>query len=560
MPGYFDTLKKAPTIVAVPQGNVVQLRDSIHPYAEAIRSAWLQRLDQLQRPWVQGASWDANCFVTARKLIELTNSPWSGYGLSDARADYMAHAPFDSVWDKRDKCWDQARERAAGVALPEPEPNAPLPDVTVLDAMVTEAGAEGATTDDLNASWAPVDLTDVLAGTYVPELPSLMPRDDDACLLYPGRIHSFHGESESGKSLVAQAEAARLLALGSPVLFIDFESDHAAVVARLLELGATTKQVAGLFTYVRPEVDPRRFAHEQEAVAALLGIPYALAVIDGVTEALGIFGHSTKDNDDITAFMRLLPRTVARKTGAAVILVDHVTKDSESRGRFAIGGQAKMASLDGAAYVVEVVEALGRGRRGMVTLRVAKDRPGGVRAHAGEFHKKDRTQEAARIVVDSTAGDGIRVTVMAPLDSEGADEFKPTHIMEKISEFIERSEDPLSTKTIEDGVDGRAETVRKALAFLVRDHFVRIESGPRNAKLHSSIQPYREVTDPTSTKYVTTFKSSPRPTSSDLVPDEVTVTSSQPLRSRAGRDEVNTPRTTSPRPDEVDDVIGWPTP
>ena len=46
-------------------------------------------------------------------------------------------------------------------------------------------------------------------GTYTPERPGLMPRTDGPCLLYPGRVHSLHGESESGKSLVAQAEAAR---------------------------------------------------------------------------------------------------------------------------------------------------------------------------------------------------------------------------------------------------------------------------------------------------------------------------------------------------------------
>ena len=243
--------------------------------------------------------------------------------------------------------------------------------------------------------------------------------------------------------------------------------------------------------------------------------------------------------------MRILPRTIARLTGAAVVLIDHVTKDAEGRGRFAIGGQAKMASLDGAAYVVEVAEALGRGRRGMVTLRVAKDRPGGVRAHAGVFRPTDRTQEAARIVIDSTTGDGISVEVRDPLDQATDGGFRPTHLMQKVSEFVEQAVDPVSTKIIEDGVDGRAETVRKAIALLVQGHYIKVETGARNARLHSSIQPYRETSDPASPSYVTTLPGRPRPTSSHLVPDEVGLTSSQPLRSRAGRDEVNGSETTS---------------
>lgn len=131
--GYFDSVKDRPVSTVPASSNVVQLRDEIHPYAQAIRAAWLTRLDNLARPWVQGAAWDSNCFVTARKLIEVANSPWAGYSIADAHADYLAHAPRDNVWDKREKCWVQAFDRAIAQALPEPPPNATIPDVTILD-------------------------------------------------------------------------------------------------------------------------------------------------------------------------------------------------------------------------------------------------------------------------------------------------------------------------------------------------------------------------------------------------------------------------------------------
>ena len=66
---------------------------------------------------------------------------------------------------------------------------------------------------------------------------------------------------------------------------------------------------------MRPETNPLAVASEGAALEALLGENYALAVIDGVTDALGLFGLSTKDNDDITKWNRTLPKRIAERTG-----------------------------------------------------------------------------------------------------------------------------------------------------------------------------------------------------------------------------------------------------
>ena len=193
--------------------------------------------------------------------------------------------------------------------------------------------------DDTPASWAPVDLGPILDGTHRTVEPTLLPRTDGICLVYPGLTHSFHGESESGKSLVCQIESVRLLNAGHRVLFVDFESDAASVAGRLLEFGASRESVRDRFVYLRPEVRPDSSVRELSAWLDVLAEPFALAVVDGVTDSLGIFGYSTKDNDDVTRWARALPRRIADRTGAAVVLVDHVTKDADSRGRFAIGGK-----------------------------------------------------------------------------------------------------------------------------------------------------------------------------------------------------------------------------
>nr|WP_246314390.1 AAA family ATPase [Kineococcus aurantiacus] len=324
--------------------------------------------------------------------------------------------------------------------------------------------------------------------------------------MYPGRVHSFHGEPESGKSLVAQAEAARVLTDGGRVLFVDFESDRGTVALRLLALGASVEAILERFHYVRPE-GPPSLPHEQQAWTELLAQRFDLAVLDGVTEALSLAGIASKDNDAVTLWVRRVPRAIAHRTGAAVVVIDHVVKDSDSRGRYAIGGQAKLAALDGAAYVVDVVQPLGRGLRGVLSLRVAKDRPGAVRGFAGK-PRRDRTAEAARVTVDSTGPDDrIVVTVDPPVAAAPADDdlggsrpWRPTALMEKVSRLLEDSRDPVVGSTVTAAVRGKRTAVSAALDLLVAEQYVaRVMHG--RAQRHHCLRPYRQTDDPLSDLY-----------------------------------------------------------
>ncbi|OYN89282.1 AAA family ATPase [Parenemella sanctibonifatiensis] len=349
---------------------------------------------------------------------------------------------------------------------------------------------------DTTATWRPVDLSGYLDGTYKPVEPVLMPRSDGIGLLYPGLTHSFHGEPESGKSLVAQAEAARILTAGGRVLFVDFESDPGAVVERVLSLGADRAAIAERFTYVQPDGALWQ-AVELASWLSVLDGAYDLAVIDGVTASLALVidGAGSNDNDALAQWAQQLPEKIAKRTGAAVVSVDHVTKNAETRGGYAMGGQQKMARITGSAYVVEVVEPLGRGLRGVVALRVAKDRPGYIRARSGDWRSRDRTQEAARVVVDST-GDEMVVTVTAPEAGQASsDSFRPTVLMEKISRHLETDGGRQSWSQIRREVGGSTDAKRVALDVLVTEGYVAKTEGARNSWQHSSVKPYRESED-----------------------------------------------------------------
>jgi len=240
------------------------------------------------------------------------------------------------------------------------------------------------------SSWMPVDLTDALNNTDVPA-PSILTRTDGCALLYPGRTHSFSGEPESCKSWAAVLACVQVLERGGRCLWVDYEDDDRGIVGRLRALGASDDAIVNGFVYLRPEEplqtrDGRATAGEVDFAALITSTPFDLAIVDGVTEAMTTEGLDLMSNADVAVWMRRVPKRIANTTGAAVVVVDHLVKNREAQGRFAIGGQHKLAGLTGAAYKFEVRRPLARAIHdpveGAVTVTVMKDRPGFVRGRA----------------------------------------------------------------------------------------------------------------------------------------------------------------------------------
>ncbi len=337
------------------------------------------------------------------------------------------------------------------------------------------------------SSWAPVDLAtivDALArGEAIGPTPSLLPRGDGAHLLYRGELHSIAAEPESGKTWILLGESARLIEAGERVLYLDFEDTPANVVSRLLALNASPAAVVERFVLVRPD--------EALAVGAMDRLlargPFALAVIDGVTEALDLLGLTT-DNVDIPKFRARLGRPLAR-SGAATVEIDHVTKDAATRGRYAIGGQHKLAGV-AVAYSVKALQRPSRTRAGLLKLTVEKDRHGRIREHEDASH----TIALAHIEPDTEGGLTVRLDVP---DAGEAGSFRPTHLMERISEHVEQN--PGATvRSINDAVKGKTTARDHALALLVTEGYVerRVDG---QAHRHHHLRPYRESTDENTT-------------------------------------------------------------
>lgn len=398
---------------------------------------------------------------------------------------------------------------------------------TAGDAGVSAAG----TAADGHTSWWPRDLECILAGHEPEQPPTHLLRDDGRPLFYPGSINGLLGESESGKSWVAQMLVAQRLAAGMRVAYLDFEDMAKNVVARLRALGATDQQLVDGFIYISPDETLHPKADEDLRIT-LNALPDTI-IVDGFNAAMTLLGLKLESNVDVTVFFQRFLRPLAA-AGACVVYIDHVPKDKENRGKGGIGAQAKRAMTSGTALLVEVVKPFGRGMRGLLSLTIDKDRPGHVRGGSGGAR-------AGMVHIDSTAdGMSVAMNVEAPEGRETADGgrvvFRPTVLMQRVSQFLETMPDGASKNVIENGVTGKAIGIRMALDCLVGEGYaVREQSG--SLLVTKIVRAFREADDdPLGT--TSSPSSPPRPTSSR---DDAYETSSpsSPTPSRAGvtRDE-----------------------
>lgn len=326
--------------------------------------------------------------------------------------------------------------------------------------------------------WEPVDLGPVLAGTHATPTATLMTRRDGKALIYPAAVHSIAGEPGGGKTWAALVAVTQELAAGHPALYIDHEDRPTSIVNRLLSLGATPDQITRHLRYIRPEnaLDTAGWTHVAKAADGC-----RLAVIDGITEAMVLHGLETNSNDDAAAWLALLPNRLAG-LGLGVVQIDHVTKNSETRGRYALGAQHKLAGITGVAYKIVTIKAMAKGAKGHAKLIIDKDKHGDV-GPVGIT--------VADLHLDATDDTGI---IRAWLDTPGADHddegrFRPTVLMSRVSEFL-TSHPGASTNGIVAGVRGKRAALLEALACLIREGYVRTEEAPRGGLWHYSDTPF----------------------------------------------------------------------
>jgi hypothetical protein len=260
------------------------------------------------------------------------------------------------------------------------------------------------------SSWGAVDLEPYLTGQVVMPEPSVLVRVDGKGLMYPGRVNSLYGMSESAKSWIALLACLQEMDKGNRVIYCDLEDGPEGTLGRTLALGAAPDDISQQFRYVHPEgplseMQRYRFGPQptEDGVASsgvftslLESFDPTLIIVDGMTVLYGLHGHDTNEatgTDVITSWLK----KVCRSGRTTVIVIDHTGKTGGA-GSSPIGAHHKVAMIQGTSLRVDVVDRPMRGAVGTMRLIVHKDRPGAVR----EISTKSSEQVAGVVTLDST--------------------------------------------------------------------------------------------------------------------------------------------------------------
>jgi hypothetical protein len=321
-------------------------------------------------------------------------------------------------------------------------------------------------------------------------LPSILQRTDGQALIYPGLLHWLMGEPGKGKTWVAVHAVAEQLNLGRHVIYLDWEGNRTIIGDRLNSLGVTDTTADQHLHYWRP---PALRPPHDRARRARQPPRRHVVVCDGAAKAIARQGLNEDKAPDVLAWLELLA-TPLTETGAAVLMLDHVTKDRDGRGLWARGSGAKQGEVSGAAWSVKPVYPFSRTTGGRIDLIQAKDREGRVGV--------DGAVVAVINFMPADNGDKVDITVKPPADTAGA--FRPTHLMQLISQALEAcTADGLepSTNDVMKLVTGDKRHKGPALSVLIEEGFVTRKPGAGRALLHVSARPYREINDPRSDLY-----------------------------------------------------------
>lgn len=269
-------------------------------------------------------------------------------------------------------------------------------------------------------------------GIPEPPRPLVLTRDDGNAIFYAGMVNSLFGEPESGKTIIAQAAISELAKANSRTVFIDIDHNGPeSIVSRLISMGVAEDYLADpdRFRYFEPE-DKQQLVD----LVAFLGVwRPALAVVDSVGELLPLFGLNSNSPDDFTTVHATVLKPLAT-AGAAVVIIDHLAKNTDSKAAGPTGTAAKRRAISGVAIRVKVNEQFVPGNGGSAWITVNKDRHGGLRMHcprgerepsAGLFQLTSHGERLTWNLRASSSSDAAEILDVFRADLAALDELDP---------------------------------------------------------------------------------------------------------------------------------------
>jgi hypothetical protein len=317
-------------------------------------------------------------------------------------------------------------------------------------------------------SWLPLNLADL------PETPPEPPDLGGFGIAYQGKRHVFSGPQESAKTIAAYAIGIETLRAHPDrhIGIVDLEMGKRAARNRLRELGTTQTELARIL-YIEPEV-PATI----DRISLLVSLNPILVIIDAATGAYTLQGLDGDKATDVETFTNLYVNAFFR-AGIATILLDHVTKNSETRGKYA-RGSARKTELGEVHLGFDTILPIKRGSTGLYKITTQKDREG--------WHERGRLADLHLTSHPDTHQITWEWRQAEHLDDPNA--WLPTIYMERVSKYLEQDGEPCSRNHLEDNVEGGTDYIRAALTHLERLGFITHTRGPRKAHLYTHNTPF----------------------------------------------------------------------
>lgn len=317
-------------------------------------------------------------------------------------------------------------------------------------------------------SWTPINLNSL------PDQPPVQPTLGGIGIVYPGKRHVFSGAPESAKTLAGYAILIQVVRAQAEAILIDFEMGSYDARARLRELGATTDEIDRIH-YLEPDVGATT-----QRITTLIQLNPHLVLIDAAAGAYGLQGLDDNKRQDVEAWSQIYVQGFWR-AGIATILIDHVVKNTENRGRFQIGSERKLGGAD-VHLGFETITPISRGTDGLYKIVTHKDRGGYLQR--GTLANLELSSHPNTHTITWT----FKAAEHTPDDVP----FRPTTLMERISFWLRLQSEPVSRKTVEEAVKGKSnQAKRTAMDVLVREGFCVETEGARGARLIQAIRVYR---------------------------------------------------------------------
>lgn len=317
-------------------------------------------------------------------------------------------------------------------------------------------------------------------------------------LIYRGKRHSLSGPPEAAKTLAALALALEARREYQALIgFVDFESGPAETRRLLEDIGATAAEIAD-FLYFEAEGPP----DQDDLQRCFIAQGVELVVIDAAAGAYAVSGLDEMKRSDIERFAATWIDPLWR-AGIATILIDHVVKKADDRGKFAIGGERKLGGVD-VHLGLTAIKQLHRGGSGLVRIATLKDRPAWLaRPTAAELHLQS-DPDSHRITW------AFRQPSPPPASDDG---FRPTVLMERLSRQLEIHPEGISRTKLYDSTAGRRQWLVAGLELLIAEGFVEDDGSHLRSR-----SPFREddARSPVPKPFPTVPDSAPVPRS--LVP------------------------------------------